>query len=108
MATTIAGFVVDGPDYKIFDIVVPELDAVTLTTALTFGAAGMSNFAGTPQLWWATEITSNADAPTVNADISIYSPSTTGFSTFKPSVTAATVQVHTDRVWMTTKSIGEL
>ena len=108
MAASITGFLLDTPTYKIFDVAVPEVDAINVDTALTFAGATMQNFAGAPQTYWATEITAATDTPTVNCNMALHAVTALGFSVFKTSVTAATADVHTFRVWMTTLSLFQI
>lgn len=101
MATIYTGIVeLDTPDYKIFEIAIPEVDAINTVTALTFAAGGISNFRGVPQVYWVVDVTPAGDAPTVGVTFGLFNVTATGFSTHKTAVTAATAVNHTFRVHM--------
>ena len=108
MAALHAGIVLDTPHYKIFDITVPEVDAVAQEDILTFGGGGMSNFQGAPQVWWCINHTEAAIDPTVTVNISIHTVTALAFTVCKTSVTAATAVLQTFRVFMTDKRLGEI
>lgn len=108
MAITINS-VLDTPDYKIIDVIVPEVDAINQTDAFTFAGAGLSNMRETPQVYWMVPATTAAAAPTGQVTCSIEAISTTGFTATKTSATIAlSGQSHTFRLFMMSKRFYEL
>lgn len=110
MPTTFAGIVMDTPQYKIFDILVPEDDAINVVTILTFNAGGLTDFDEDPQVFWSLEETQVGATPTVNTTVGIYAVSATGFRTMRDSVApgAPSGVSHTYRVFMTSRKIWQL
>lgn len=108
MAIAFAGIVMDTPHYKEFFLTTSEADAInTAEAAMTFGAGGMSNFAGTPQVYWAVEVTASADAPTAPCNLSLHTVTNLGFTANNTSEAAAAI-AHTWRVYMTDKRLYEI
>ena len=108
MAIAFLGIQMDTPHYKEFFLTTIESDAINAAeAAMTFGAGGMSNFTGTPTVYWAVEVTATGDAPTAPCNLALHTVTNLGFTANNASEAGAAI-VHTWRVYMTDKQLYEI
>jgi hypothetical protein len=109
MPATFLGSVLDTPDYKIFDISIPEIDAATDAVVFTFAANGQSDLRAAPQFYYSLPHTPFADSPTDTTTMSIPAVSRTGFTIMKASATVPLSGAsQTFRVYMVAKRFYEV
>ena len=99
MATSLSSVILDTPEAKIFELTVPQNDAIRTETVHTFAGLTMTNFNAVPREYFMVDVTPATANPTVTTTISISAISTLGFTTVATSVGGAAVN-RTYRVYM--------
>lgn len=102
MAVTHSSVQLDSPEAKIFELTVPQNDAIRTATVLTFAGGNMTNLNAAPIEYYVVDRTTAATNPTVTTSISISAVSALGFTVVATSVAGAAVN-RLFRVYMHTR-----
>ncbi len=76
---------------RIFDLTVPEGDAIGVPSVITWAGVGISDMDADPEVKFCVNRTPAASAPTGAANISIYAVTRAGFTAMKTAVAAGAV-----------------